>query len=78
MVIIILLTLNIGIALGWYAERLLRMVVALHERKPVVPGVVKTTIAPGARPNSSSVVRARTPKEVAADQERKFNDEFQI
>jgi len=74
--ILIILSLSLGIALGWYAERLLRYVVQLN-REPVATGVVK----PGISPQSNSVggvVKARSPKQVAADQERDFNDEFEL
>ena len=78
MAIAILLTLNLGIALGWYAERLLRAVNTRVDTKVVQTGIVKTEVAHGRQSQAGSVVKSRTPKEVAADQDKKFNDEHNI
>lgn len=80
MILAILISLTLGIGLGWYAERLLRYVTALLERKPVQTGVVRTEVAPGTQPQKGSggVVRPKSPKEVAAQQQKEFNDEFGI
>ena len=76
--LIALISLTLGISLGWYAERLLKEVMNVTIVRPET-GVVKTDLTKQADPNKSSgVIKARSPKQVASDQSAKFNEDFKL
>lgn len=76
--LIFLVGLSFGVAIGWYAERLLKLVTILIERKPIETGVARRELRPGAQIQTSGIVKPKSPKEVAAEQDRKFREEFDI
>lgn len=77
----------IGMAIGWWFRHLTLLIYHVFdrvdqlERKPP-SGVIRTEVAKGAQlvqhSEKSGVVKTKSPKEVAADNEREFNKRYGI
>lgn len=78
--LVALVSFGIGLQLGYNYRLLLGKLHEIYsQREPVKTGVVRPEVSPAAQlKNTAGVVRPKAPKEVAAENERAFNEKYGI